>query len=263
MAMRRDPTRRSRNIGTAKQGHGQNNRLTIPAAYVAKRRWEELVGATAQEVHLVHSRSMQFILEELNAGYFHSCDVGILRRVLDLFPTEDLEGIGAILLRRPTRKQTVLESSWGRLTYFANVGVGNEKPLYQGPLITLEAQEIGKAVVWSKSLGPNGQRELDRLREDGHSIEDDGRKYRISMSVESVRNTQLMRTLPHEIGHWVDYLQKVERLGNAGVEQWEALQDRYFQRPIVEREKFAHRYADEFRRVNAEALKVILSGALL
>jgi hypothetical protein len=263
MAMRRDPTRRSRNIGTAKQGHGQNNRLTIPAAYVAERRWEELVGATAQEVHLVHGRSMQFIFEALNPGYFHSCEVGMLRRVLDLFPSEDLKGLGAILLRQPTRKQIVLESSWGRLTYLANVGVGNEKPLYEGPLVTLEAQKIGTALIWPRSLGPNGQRELDRLREDGHSIEDDGRKFRISMSVESVRNTQLMRTFPHEIGHWVDFLQKVERPSNAEVEDREVLSDRYFQRPTVEREKFAHRYADDFRKANAEALKAILSGALL
>jgi hypothetical protein len=179
--------------------------MTVPGSASGDRRWEELVGSTAQEVHLVHGRSMQFISEQLSPGFAHSCEVGMLCRVLELFPLDDLQGLGAILLRQPTRKQILLEPSWGRLTYLANVGMPNEKALYEGPLVTLEAQEIGKAMVWSKSLGPDGQRELDCLREDGHSIEDDGRKYRISTSVESVRSTQLMRTLPHEIGHWVDY----------------------------------------------------------
>jgi len=252
--MQRDATRRNRNIGTAAQGHGRNNRLTIPQASLAERRWEELVGATKQEVHLVHGRSVQVITEELNPGYFHCCDAGMLRRVLDLFPPEDLEGMGAVLLRQPTRKQITLEPAWGRLTYFADVGVGGERPLYEGPLVTLEAQEIGRPFVWPKSLRPDGQRELDRMREDGHSIEDDGRRYRITPSIESVRNTQLMRTLPHEIGHWVDYLQKVERPGRVDLEAWQSLQARYFQRPTVEREKFAHRYADDFRKANAKAL---------
>lgn len=259
--VQRDPTRRNRNIGTATQGHGQNNRLTVPGRMLAERRWEELVGATKQVTHLVHGRPMQFIVEELNPGYFHSCKVDVLRSVLELFPVEDLKGLGAILLRQPTRKQVVLEPTWGRLTYLANVGIGEGKSLYEGPLVTLEAQEIGKPMVWSKSLGPNGRRELDRLREDGHSVEDDGRKYRIRMSVASVRNTQLMRTLPHEIGHWVDFLQKVERPGESDIDVWRTLHDRYFQRPAAEREKFAHRYADEFRRANAEALNAILGMA--
>jgi len=257
--VRRDATRRNRNVGTAAQGHGRNNRLTIPGIFLSERRWEELVGSTVQEMLLVHGHSLQVITEELTPGYFHCCDAGMLRRVLELFPIEDLDGLGAILLRQPTRKQVTLEPAWGRLTYFANVGKGKEQPLYGGPLVTLEAQEVGRSFVWSKSLGPNGQRELDRMRGDGHSIEDDGRRYRITPSIESVRSTQLMRTLPHEIGHWVDYLQKVERPGRGDLEVWQSLQARYFQRPTVEREKFAHRYADEFRKTNAEVLRAIVA----
>jgi hypothetical protein len=53
----------------------------------------------------------------------------------------------------------------------------------------------------------------------------------------------------HEIGHHLDYLEKVEwPMENAdtdGTDLW----DRYWQRPSAEREAFAHRYAD---RVGAE-----------
>ena len=55
----------------------------------------------------------------------------------------------------------------------------------------------------------------------------------------------MFRTLLHEVGHWVDYLEKVERPEAAGVESFDTLNDRYFSRPKQEREAFAHRYADE------------------
>ncbi len=197
---------------------------------------------------------MLFITEELNEGYIHACEIGMLLRVLALFPAEDLKGLGAILLRQPTRKQDVLEPAWGRLTYFADVGVANQKPVYEGPLVTLEAQKVGQALEWPKSLGPDGQRELKRLREDGHNVVNERRRYRFMLTLLGARHTQLMRTLPHEVGHWVDYLQKVVRPTDNGEGDWDALRDRYFQRSSAERESFAHRYADEFRRHNAKVL---------
>jgi hypothetical protein len=59
------------------------------------------------------------------------------------------------------------------------------------------------------------------------------------------RSTQLYRTLPHEIGHLVQYEREVrrparERAGDAG-----ELGERYFARPAREREDFANRYARE------------------
>ncbi|MDJ0797430.1 MAG: hypothetical protein QNJ51_11470 [Calothrix sp. MO_167.B12] len=47
-------------------------------------------------------------------------------------------------------------------------------------------------------------KELERLREDGHRTATDKRHYLISSTLDSIRNTQLYRTLHHEIGHYVD-----------------------------------------------------------
>lgn len=59
------------------------------------------------------------------------------------------------------------------------------------------------------------------------------------------RNTQLFRTLFHEIGHYVDYWQKVLDPSEK-YDSWELLdarRDAYFQIPGSEKERFAHEYA--------------------
>jgi hypothetical protein len=56
----------------------------------------------------------------------------------------------------------------------------------------------------------------------------------IRVTRQAVRNTQLYRTLPHEIGHWTDFLERVRRDDNTD-------------RPVREREQSAHRYADAVR----------------
>jgi len=73
-----------------------------------------------------------------------------------------------------------------------------------------------------------------------------GRQHVFAPSRDAARATQLYRTLLHEIGHWVDWLNKVERPSERGGD-FEKLNDAYFQRPKNEREAFAHRYADETR----------------
>jgi len=52
--------------------------------------------------------------------------------------------------------------------------------------------------------------------------------------------------LPHEIGHWFDWLEKVETPAARG-EDFSALMESYFARPQAEREAFTHRYADDVR----------------
>ncbi|MEL6460284.1 MAG: hypothetical protein AAFQ91_18850, partial [Cyanobacteria bacterium J06621_15] len=101
---------------------------------------------------------------------------------------------------------------------------------------------------WSKSLTPEGAKELERLREDGHVVVTDKRQHIINSTLDTIRNTQLYRTLPHEIGHYVDYLTKVEEPSKDNFDLWSVLNDKYHSRPSQERESFAHRYADEFRK---------------
>jgi hypothetical protein len=86
--------------------------------------------------------------------------------------------------------------------------------------------------------------ELERLRADGHEIRRDGRHYRIAATPESARATQLFRTLLHEIGHWVDYVEKVQNAPEAGKADDALL---FFARPLAERESFAHRNAETTR----------------
>jgi hypothetical protein len=56
-------------------------------------------------------------------------------------------------------------------------------------------------------------------------------------TLESIRATQLYRTLPHEVGHYVDYLNTIQETGG-----W----DLFWRKSSVDKEAFAHRYATEF-----------------
>jgi hypothetical protein len=114
-------------------------------------------------------------------------------------------------------------------------------------MILLEAIDEGLRVDWSSSLDPEDQAELDRLRADGHAVDREGPRYTVSVTAPSARNTQLYRTLLHEIGHWFDWLEKVEAPAHRG-EVYNDLADFYFARPAAEREAFAHRYAEKIYR---------------
>ncbi len=130
----------------------------------------------------------------------------------------------------------MLDPTWGRLFYRADF-VGQI-----GPAIVIEAADLTRPVYWPRKLSLDHQHELERLRADGHRVEEDRRGYRVHLSEESVRNTVLYRTLLHELGHWVDWLTKVERAPEGDAELFLA-------RPAAEREAFAHAYAD---RIGAE-----------
>jgi hypothetical protein len=90
---------------------------------------------------------------------------------------------------------------------------------------------------WRKSLSPEDIQELDRLVRDGHQVISERRYYAIYTNLESIRATQLYRTLPHEIGHYVDYLNSVKDTGD---------NDLFWSKPSKDKEAFAHRYATEF-----------------
>ena len=72
------------------------------------------------------------------------------------------------------------------------------------------------------------------------------RKHVFAMGPLELRRWVLYHTLIHEIGHWVDYLTKVV-LPSTGPDHGQLLWDKYLQRPVQEREAFAHRFSDEWR----------------
>jgi len=246
-----NPARRNRNIGTARQGHGQDNRMAVPnpSGLVSP---IERIGPHNSGRWRVGSGEVRFLVETPRENWLHPCTIGDVIRMLEQVPGSDWAGIDTIVFRQPTRKQAILNSAWGRLLYFGEISTARGQVIASGPMILLDAIERDHRLTWPASLVPDDQVELSRLEADGHGIERVGGRYVIQVTPEAARNTQLYRTLPHEIGHWFDWLEKVETPAARG-EDFSALQDRYFQRPRGEREAFAHRYADRLYRELTDA----------
>lgn len=235
-----NPNRRNRNIGTSKAGRGSNNKFVIPDRFKDFKIFWERIDDYKVEVREIGGREVRLIIEECKSNYIHSCTVNDITYLLSFLPEEDWAGVNLFILRQPKRKEVILSSIWGRLGY--NVDIGT----YKGPVIILESQDINKPLIWSKSLDPETAIELERLVQDGHQVSQDKRKYIIAMTMESVRATQLYRTLLHEIGHWVQWNTLVLKPFKEGMEL-EVLEDEYFRIPGSEKEAFAHRYADKLR----------------
>lgn len=74
----------------------------------------------------------------------------------------------------------------------------------------------------------------------------------------------MYRTLPHEFGHWKHFFEEVGDLGSllkggktdaemdAVVEAYKMREDIYHRIPTDEKERYAHRFADEFKQMLEE-----------
>ncbi|MFT4511883.1 MAG: hypothetical protein ACI89X_002085 [Planctomycetota bacterium] len=228
--------RRNRNVGTAKSGHGRSNRLVIPGSWNGTRvYWQDLNNAIRFELN-----GFTFLVEPCTNGFAHSVTVDDVTRVLRLLPHDDVARIRFIALRQPTKKQRLLSLAWGRLAYFADYGG------MRGPAIAIDSQRINGVSKHPKSMSPDENEELDRLQQDGHIVTPGRRSWSVESSPDAVRRTQLFRTLPHEVGHYVQYDREV-RLAAAGDLAEECrLRDLHFTKPTLDSEQFAHRYAREF-----------------
>lgn len=241
-----NPTRRNRNIGTAKQGHGLENKMSIPRPSVTAKFFYERLGDYKRNEIEINGKKYIFVIETTLADSQHACSIEDVARVLEFIPPADLEGLDLIVFRQPKRKEWILSSVWGRLIYCYEF----EKRLC--PAIILEAVDYTEKIRWKKRFSVDDRRELQCLIEDGHPIIDTGRFYEAPCEHANVRNTQLFRTLPHEIGHYLDYLNHVELPAKAGAdthEEWSRLRDVYNSRPASEKERFAHDYANQKRKI--------------
>jgi hypothetical protein len=170
--------------------------------------------------------------------------------LLKHIPGEDWVGMEAIYLRQPRRKEQTLSPVWGRLAYAADLVDANERVLYSGPAIILESINPNRKFKFGKRLSPSSRAEFQRLLEDGHKLTD-SKTNTFQATLESCRTTQLYRTFLHELGHWVDFQEKVERPASNAPDDmnlYQQLLDRYYQRPEAEREQYAHNYAERQRR---------------
>lgn len=160
-----NPSRRNRNIGTAKQGHGQDNRLVIPARWSDDRIfWEKLRDPVIVE-RSVNGRDVTILVEPVIEGFTHCCTPDDVLAMLRLLTGVDLGDLRLIVLRQPKRKEAIMSSVWGRLAYFAELGQ------LSGPAVYLEAQQIGRVLRRRRSMSVDEERELDRLIADGHRAE--------------------------------------------------------------------------------------------
>lgn len=220
--------------------------MVVPRQPGARGAQTALLAAARIEWRSVAGRELCFVVEETSGGCVHPCTIPDLIVLLGHIPASDWAGLHTFVLRQSTRKARLLRPAWGRLYYDARLAFRDGDPGRSGPAVFLEAVEPDARFAWSTSLGSDDAEELARLREDGHRIERTGRRYVITSSTEAARATQLYRTLPHEIGHWFDWLEKVETPAAHG-EDFDMLARRYFARPDREREAFAHAYADRLR----------------
>lgn len=239
----RDATRRNRNIGTSKQGHGNDNELTIPQPAMILKSFYERLDIYKKIQKTINGHDFLFVVEQTRETSKHACSINDISKIIENIPTKDYGDLKLIILRQPKRKEEALSPVWGRLIYSYEF----EADYY--PAIIIEAMDFSRKFKWTKKLSVESQRELERLREDGHLISDDKRNFVADYELDNVRATQLYRTLIHEFGHFAHYQEFVGRPGtdDEEYEEWETRHDLYFKLPKLEKEKFAHKYADTIK----------------
>lgn len=243
-----NPTRRNRNIGTENQGFSQNNKLKISTPYGTLKSFYERIEKYQTEIRIINGHEFLFIIEETRKDCFHSCSVNDLAKIIQHIPKEDYGDLRFIILHQPKRKEEIISPVWGRLIY--SFEFENE----YFPAIVLDSIDLNKKLIWSKKQTIENQKEFTRLKEDGHLFIENKRNFVSELKLNPSRNTQLYRTLLHEFGHYVHYLEVVERPGNDD-EDYDAKDSRddyYMSLPKVEKEKFAHQYTDRLKKKLAD-----------
>jgi hypothetical protein len=239
-----NPTRRNRNIGTAKQGHGTNNNLVIPYSCIISKEYYENLGKYSVEERNINGVEFKFVIEQTRDGSLHTCSISDVADILHRIPKNDLKGLNLIIFKQTTRKEELLNEAWGRLVYSYKFDEN-----YQ-PAIILNSVDLENSLIIPKKMSIDAQSEFLRLKKDGHEFIETKRHYKAELKAEYCRNTQLFRTLPHEVGHYVHYIRQVlnplkgyDFLSDEYHEKEEELEKLYFSIPQSEKEVFANNYA--------------------
>ena len=146
--------RRNRNIGTAKQGHGQDNEMVIPRLRNSQRIPNQTIGNFQKIEKFLPGRALTFFIEENSGGCAHCCSVADVVEIFKNIPFSDWAGLEIVVFRQPTRKQRTLNPVWGRLSYYSEIGQIVGKNIAVGPAIYLEAMPVNGKFVWPTSLDP-------------------------------------------------------------------------------------------------------------
>ena len=231
-------TRRNKNIGTAKHGHGQNNKLTIAEPYCTSKYFYERLYKYTKTKKVINGHEFVFTIEKVRDTSVHSCSIEDIQTIIEQIPESDYGDLKFIVFRQPKRKEEILSPVWGRLIYIYEF---EDEYL---PAIIIDAIDLTKKLKLSNKLTLEQKKELERLKNDGHEIINDGRYYIAELKKENVRNTQLYRTLLHEFENYFHYLELVER-PSLNKQDYEERRNLYFKIPTIEKEKFANTYAEK------------------
>ncbi|PIQ28515.1 hypothetical protein COW36_12940 [bacterium (Candidatus Blackallbacteria) CG17_big_fil_post_rev_8_21_14_2_50_48_46] len=214
--------------------------MVIPERWL-QRYWEKLSDPVLVPLN-IKGYTLNLFVEPTHTGFKHVCTPQDLVKVLALIEPFHLEQIENLVFRQPSKNEHSLCPVWGRFIYFASLG------RYAGPGIYLEATKLNGRLKWSKNVSPYGQKEIEALASEGHIIYQNKRGYEIQTTPESVRNTQLFRTLPHEFGHAVDYLVHAIEPAQKAVNELESefIYEQFLSKPKQDKEEFANRYAKAF-----------------
>jgi hypothetical protein len=147
--------------------------MTIPEVAHGKHAFWERIDDAREVTRIIANRTIKFYVQPTRSDCVHSCAIDDIAHLLLHLPSRDWEGIGAVLLRQPRRKEQTLASVWGRLAYAADLSDKNGRIIYSGPAIVLEAVNPTMPIKFGRALSVDGVDELDRLRSDGHKIKSD------------------------------------------------------------------------------------------
>ncbi|MGR3635504.1 MAG: hypothetical protein ACU0BK_06200 [Shimia sp.] len=207
------------------------NASLFPERLASPQSWETEIG----------EETVRFFYETPREGWVFGCSpedvVRLLEATKPLLPYLP----GCIVFRQPTNTQAQQEQVWGRFLYWCEIGA------YFGDALVLEAIDMHGSLKWHRQMSLDDRAEFDRLTADGHRFEEGPRRYTAALEPAPLRNTVLYRTVLHELGHMVDYCDKVLWEETALDSDQDRATELYFARPAAEREAFAHRFAQRAR----------------
>jgi hypothetical protein len=186
-----NPIRRNRNIGTKKAGF--KSQSVFKDAPCQGHHFLK----SEKRKEIIHGTPVTFYIDTPRIGYVHSCSVEDVVGILNQLPKEDVEGIEHIQFKQSSRKQNNFSPAWGRLYYHV--------PPKWHPLLVVEAQPCPLVIKTDLSLDSFWQAEVEFLKECCEVYKLEKRHHRFVFGIPHIRKVQLFRTVPHEIGHWVDY----------------------------------------------------------
>lgn len=197
-----NPTRRNRNIGTSKQGHGVDNKFVIPQSWHDSHLYYEKLGIYTLIKRFIKKKEYTFLVEHTRKNSYHACTIDDIVQILSFIPESDIKDLHLIILRQPKRKEEILKPVWGRFCHFFGVD-----KRFEGPAIILEAMDFSRKIKWEKSQTPEDKKEFERLIADGQKYIENKNEYIIQPKIFTTRKNQLYRNFLQEIGHYVQYLQ--------------------------------------------------------